>query len=62
MTSEKGLELRMPDNLQEKKEDLLLTHFHSLAQLRDKVNEFVKVLEMEMKKVKGQFLTLNEKK
>ncbi len=52
----------MSDNLQEKKEDLLLTHFHSLAQLRDKVNEFVKVLEMEMKKVKGQFLTLNEKK
>ena len=44
----------MSDNLQDKKEGLLLTHFHSLAQLRDKVNEFVKVLEVEMKKAKKQ--------
>jgi hypothetical protein len=44
----------MSDNLQDKKEGLLLTHFHSLAQLRDKVNEFVKVLEVEMKKAKEQ--------
>ncbi len=49
----------MADNLQEKKEDILLIHFHSLAQLRDKVNEFAKILELEMKRVKGEIVRMN---
>ena len=35
-------------------EDMALTHFHSMAQLRSKLNVFIKVLEVEMKKIKEQ--------
>ena len=31
-------------------EDMILTLYHSMAQLRSNINEFVKVLEVEMKK------------
>ena len=41
-------------------EDMILTHFHAMAQLRDKINEFVKVLEIEMKKVKEQLLEFDK--
>ena len=35
-------------------EDMILTLYHSMAQLRSNINEFVKVLEVEMKKAKEQ--------
>jgi hypothetical protein len=40
--------------------DLHLAHFHSLAQLRDRVYECVKVLEVEMRKAKKQLSELEE--
>ncbi len=42
-------------------EDMILTQYHSMAKLRDKINEFVKMLEIEMKNVKEQFLAHEEK-
>jgi hypothetical protein len=33
-------------------DDMILAHYHSLAQLRSKLNEFIKLLEVEMKKSK----------
>ena len=35
-------------------EDMILILYHSMAQLRSNINEFVKVLEVEMKKAKEQ--------
>ena len=35
-------------------EDMILTLYHSMAQLKSKLNAFVKVLEVEMKKAKKQ--------
>lgn len=46
----------------ERCEEMVLALFHAMAQLRNEVNKFVKVLEMEMKKAKEQLLTLEEKK
>jgi len=57
---EKGLELRISDNSQKMIKDLHLAHFHSLAQLRDRVYECVKVLEVEMRKAKKQLSELEE--
>jgi len=41
-------------------EDMILTHYHSMAQLKSKINGFVKVLEVEMKKVKEQLLRFDK--
>jgi|APSaa5957512535_1039671.scaffolds.fasta_scaffold481735_2 hypothetical protein len=41
-------------------EDMLLALYHSMALLRSNINEFVKVLENEMKKLKEQFLIHEE--
>ena len=49
----------LPEGKQE--EDKALTYFHAMAQLRNEINKFVKVLEMEMKKTKGSLLALDEK-
>jgi|ETNmetMinimDraft_33_1059910.scaffolds.fasta_scaffold302268_1 hypothetical protein len=50
----------LPDK--ERSENMLLTHFHAMAQLRDKVNEFVKVLEVEMRKAKKALLKFSDDK
>jgi hypothetical protein len=40
-------------------EDMVLAHFHAVAQLRNDVNKFVKRLEEEMVRVKGEVTKLN---
>ncbi len=41
-------------------ENMVLTHFHAMAQLRNEINKFVKVLEVEMRKVKEQLLKFDK--
>ncbi len=42
-------------------EDMILTHVHNMAQLRSKLNEFVKVLEAGIKKAKEQWSEFDNK-
>ncbi len=42
-------------------ENMVLTYFHSMAQLRNEINKFVKVLEMEMRKAKEQLSKFDDK-
>ena len=48
----------LPDKKQY--ENMVLTHYHAMAKLRNEANKFIKMLEVEMRKVKEQLLKFDK--